>query len=444
MTIRPQWGFRMLAVGALCVLGLVLGTVSSAVAADPLGALLLLPLFGTVATLTPEQVKESVDELGRVWKSFREENDKLLASGKQTQKEWNEKMQAMNVRMDELDTKLNRRPAPALTPEQAVSETSKARKTAFLNFCRYGLEGMSAEEKSLLAKDTVPGEKKALSSAQGVEYLASPEISNELIKGVVEYSPIRSVARVRSTSAKTVKVRKRTGTFAAAWVAKTGTRAETAGLKYGLDELPTHEMYALVDVPFEDLEDSDFNLEAELNLEFTEQFGVAEGLSGVSGDAVGELEGVLTNAAIAYTASGDANLITADGVIQLYFDVKDVYAKNGVWMLKRGTLGSIRKLKGSDNNYLWMPGLGSALPSSIMDRPYVEAVDMPAIAANAYPVAFGDFRRGYMLVDRVQVSVLRDPFSQATSGAVRFHARKRVGGQVVNAEAIRKLKIAAS
>lgn len=393
--------------------------------------------------LTPEQVKESVDELGRVWKSFREENDRLLASGKQTQKEWNEKMQTLNERMDELDTKLNRRASPAPTPEQEQDQQSKARKAAFVSFCRYGLDGMSAEEKSLLAKDSVPGERKALSSGQGVEFLASPEMSNELIKGVVEFSPIRSVARVRTTSAKSVKIRKRTGTFAAAWVAKTGTRAETTGLKYGLEDVPTHEMYALVDVPFEDLEDSDFNLEAELNLEFAEQFGVAEGLSAVSGDAVNEMEGFMTNAAVGETNSGDANLITADGMISLYFAVKDVYAKNGVWALKRGTIGAVRKLKGSDNNYLWQPGLGNSLPSMLLDRPYVEAVDMPAIAAGTYPVAFGDFRRGYVIVDRVQMAVTRDPYTQAGSGAVRFHARKRVGGQVVNAEAIRKLKIAA-
>jgi len=444
MTRTQRQAGMTLAVGALCVLGLMLGLVGIVAADDSMGALMVLPLFGTVATMTPEQVKESVDELGRVWKSFREENDKLLASGKQTQKEWNEKMQQMNDRMDELDTKLNRRPAPQRTETEEQAEKARARKTAFISFCRYGLEGMSVEEKSLLAKDTVPGEKKALSSGQGVEYLASPEISNELIKGVVEFSPMRSVARVRSTSAKSVKIRKRTGTFAAAWVAKAGTRAETTGLKYGLEEVPTHEMYALVDIPFEDLEDSDFNLESELNLEFAEQFGVAEGLSAVSGDAVNEMEGVMTNAAIAYTASGDANLITADGMIDLFFAVKDAYAKNGVWMLKRGTLGSVRKLKGSDNNYLWQPGLGNALPSTLLDRPYIEAVDMPAIATNAYPVAFGDFRRGYVIVDRVQLAVTRDPFTQAASGAIRFHARKRVGGQVVNAEAIRKLKIATS
>lgn len=391
--------------------------------------------------LTTNEVKDAVDELGRTWKSFRDENERLLASGKQTQKEWSEKLQATNDRMDELDTKLNRRPAAQLTDEQEVTQKSKARKAAFLKFCRYGIDNLAADERVLLAKDTLSGEVKALTSAQGTEYLASPEISNEIIKSVVEFSPIRAIARVRTTSAKSVKIRKRTGTFAATWVAKMGTRAETVGLKYGLEEMPTHEMYALVDVPFEDLEDSDFNLEAELNLEAAEQFGVAEGLSAVNGDAVGEMEGFLVNAAVGFTVSGDANLITADGLINLFFAIKDSYAKQATWVLRRGTIGAVRRLKGSDNNYLWQPGLGNSIPSMLLDRPYVESIDMPAIAANAFPVAFGDFRRGYTMVDRVQIALIRDTFTQAASGAIRFHFRKRIGGQVVNAEAIRKLRI---
>lgn len=391
-----------------------------------------------------EEVKAAVEELGRTWKAFREENDRLLAEGKQTQKEWSEKLQRLNDRLDELDTKLNRRPAAPANAEQEQSEQKRARKEAFLSFLRYGLEGLPEQQKALLVKDAVPGERKALSSAQGVEFLASPEITNEIIKGVVEFSPIRSIARVRTTSAKSVKIRKRTGTFAAAWTGKLAARAETTGLKYGLEEAPTHELYALVDVPFEDLEDSDFNLEAELQTEAAEQFGVAEGKAAITGDGAGELEGVLTNAAIAYTPSGSASAITADGMIDLYFAVKDSYARNGTWVIKRGTLGTIRKLKDSNGQYLWSPGLAGAVPSTILDRPYVESVDMPDVAANAFPVVFGDWRRGYLLIDRIQMAVTRDPFSQAANGAVRFHFRKRVGGQVVVAEALRKLKIATS
>jgi HK97 family phage major capsid protein len=388
-----------------------------------------------------DEIKAAVEELGRTWKAFREEHDRLLAEGKQTQKEWSEKLQRLNDRLDELDTKLNRRPAAPANAEQEQSEQKRARKEAFLSFLRYGLEGLPESQKALLVKDAVPGERKALSSAQGVEFLASPEIVNEIIKGVVEFSPIRAIARVRTTSAKSVKIRKRTGTFAAAWTGKLAARTETTGLKYGLEEVPTHELYAMVDVPFEDLEDADFNLEAELQNEAAEQFGVAEGKAAITGDGAGELEGVLTNADIAYTPSGSASAITADGMIDLYFGVKDSYARNGTWVIKRGTLGTVRKLKDTNGQYLWSPGLAGAVPSTILDRPYVESVDMPDVAANAFPVVFGDWRRGYLLIDRIQMAVTRDPFSQAANGAVRFHFRKRVGGQVVVAEALRKLRI---
>ena len=100
-------------------------------------------------------------------------------------------------------------------------------------------------------------------------------------------------------------------------------------------------------------------------------------------------------------------------------------------------------LKDADKNYIWRPGLAEGIPNTILGQPYLEMPDMPDEAANATPIAFGDFRRAYLLVDRMQMSMLRDPFTRATQGQVKFLARRRVGGQVVLAEAIRKLKVAA-
>ncbi len=170
---------------------------------------------------------------------------------------------------------------------------------------------------------------------------------------------------------------------------------------------------------------------------------MAEGAAFVTGDAVGKPEGLLVNADVAETNSGDGGAITADGLIDLFHAVKTAYARNGTWLMNRQTLGEVRKLKDSQGQYLWQPGLQAGVPGAILGAPFVEAPDVPDIAANATPVVFGDFRRGYLIVDRVQMSVLRDPFTQATSGNVRFIARRRVGGQVVLAEAIRKQRIAA-
>jgi HK97 family phage major capsid protein len=194
------------------------------------------------------------------------------------------------------------------------------------------------------------------------------------------------------------------------------------------------------------MEDSEFNLDEELSQEFSEQFAVTEGAALVNGDGAGKPEGLLQHADVAETVSGSAGSIAdasgqANGLIDLYHGLKTAYALRGTWLLNRATLGEARKLKDGQNNYIWQPGLASGIPNTILGQPYVEIPDMPDVAANASPIVFGDIRRGYTIVDRINLSVLRDPFTQATSGNVRFIARRRVGGQVVLAEAIRKLKV---
>jgi len=238
----------------------------------------------------------------------------------------------------------------------------------------------------------------------------------------------------------------RRGTFGAAWTAEAGVRTETEGLSYGLEEFPTHEMYALVDVSEQMMEDSEFSLEDELQQEFSEQFAVTEDAAFVNGNGVGKPEGLLQAAGVGETTSGSAAGIgdangQANGLIDLYHDLKTGYAVQGWWLLNRATLGEVRKLKDAQNNYVWQPGLASGVPNTILGQPYLEVPDMPDVAAGATPIVFGDIRRAYTIVDRITLSILRDPFTQATSGNVRFIARRRVGGQVVLAEALRKLKV---
>jgi len=343
------------------------------------------------------------------------------------------KTQAENVaeqaeQLDRIETSL-KRVDKAAGPDLETQE----KKAAFFNYCRRGKEAMTAEEiKVLTVGDDATG-----------GYLAPSEYVREIIKDVVEMSPIRTIARVRSTTQRSVMHPKRTGTFAAVWVHEAGTRSETTGLTYGLEEIPTHEHYALVDISEQDLEDSAFNLEAELNMEFAEQFGVSEGTAFVNGDAVGQPEGFLQNGDVGTTNSGHATLIQADGLIDTFHAIKSAYARNAVWVLNRNSIGAVRKLKDGNGQYLWMAGIANGVPNTIIGAPYVEATDMPNQAAAANSVAFGDFRRGYLIVDRIRLSVLRDPYTQAASGNVRFIARRRVGGQVVLAEALRLNTISA-
>ena len=385
------------------------------------------------------ELKELVEEQLALTKALRAENERLQLDGKNTQKEWSEKMQRQQDRLDAIEIKLARPTVPS--PESKAVAQPSAKKEAWIKACRYGVEALTPEEKQAM----VFGEAKSLSSGQGMEFLAPPEFVNEIIKSVSVYSQIRAVARVRTSSGKSVKVPKRTGVFAATWTGKTATRTETTGLKYGMEDIPNHELYALVDVPFEDLEDSAFNFESEIQMEAGEQFGVAEGTSFVTGNGVNEAEGFAVNSVMQTNAvvSGDASLLKGNGLIDLFYQLKDAYAQNGTWAMRRSTIGAVRKLQDQAGNYLWQPGLGGDIPNLLMGRPYIECPDMPAVAANAYAVAFGDFRRGYVIVDRIQIVTIRDPFSQAGSGLVRFHMRKRVGGQVVNTEAIKLQKVSA-
>ena len=201
----------------------------------------------------------------------------------------------------------------------------------------------------------------------------------------------------------------------------------------------------MVDISEQDLEDTVFDLEAEMQSEFSEQFAKAEGSAFVSGNAVGKPEGFMTNVSVGEVNSGSGTAILADGLISLVHNIKSEYGRNGVFVFNRSTLAAIRKLKDTAGQYVFQVGMSltGGASNTILGYPYVEATDMPDVAGGAYPVAFGDFRRAYMIVDRVSLAVLRDPFTQATTGNVRYIARRRVGGQVVQAEAINKLKISA-
>ena len=403
-----------------------------------------------------EDIKSAIQEMGSTFAEFKKVNDERLEKlekGESTA-DLDAKMEKIESKLDSIE-EINQSVTKAEQSHVEVKEQIDRLETvikrpnsgfdtkqvddymnAFDVYCRKGIDALSVDEKKALtvSNDSTGG------------YLAPPEYVRELLKEVTEISPIRSIARVRSTGQRSIQVPKRTATFSAQWVSESGTRSETEGYNVGLEELPAHEHYALVDISEQDLEDSVFDLEAEMQSEFAEQFAKAEGTAFVSGNGVGKPEGFMENSSVAEIVSGDANLITADSLISLVHNIKSEYGKNGVFVFNRSTLAAIRKLKDTAGQYVFQAGMslqGGAM-STILGYPYIEATDMPSVAAGAYPVAFGDFRRGYMILDRVNLAVLRDPFTQATTGNVRYIARRRVGGQVVQAEAINKLKVSAS
>jgi HK97 family phage major capsid protein len=183
-----------------------------------------------------------------------------------------------------------------------------------------------------------------------------------------------------------------------------------------------------------------------MGTEFAEQFAKAEGTSFVSGDSIGQPQGFTdSTAGVGSTNSGSGSALTANGLLDLVYAIKSDYLSNARFVMNRGTFGSLLKLEDGEGQKIFHVGmqLVGGAPSTILGYPYVLATDMPAIAGSAKPIAFGDFNRAYTIVDRVSMSIQRDPFTQAASGNIRYLARKRVGGAVVLAEAIRLQNISA-
>lgn len=402
------------------------------------------------------EVKSAVDAMASAFEEFKKANDerlkqieekghadpllegKLSAIEKDLDKfeDFNQKLVASTKSAEQMEEKLNDIEAMLKRPNAGVEAKEIDQKMAsWETFMRKGKEGMDPEEYKALTvgTDATAGN------------LAPAEYVEELIKVITEISPVRSVARVRQTSNKEIEVPSKTATFAAAWTAETGSRSETTGYTTSLNTIPTHELYALVDISSALLEDSVFNLEAEMNLEFAEQFAKAEGAAFISGNGTNKPTGITDGSTVASgVTAASASAITADEVLDLVHSLKADYAQNAAFMMNRATLGEIRKLKDTAGQYIFQTGFSgqAGLPNTIYGHPYVEAPDVADIATGTKPIIFGDYRRGYMIVDRVALSVLRDPYSQASSGNVRYIARRRVGGEVVLAEAMKVLEMA--
>jgi HK97 family phage major capsid protein len=255
--------------------------------------------------------------------------------------------------------------------------------------------------------------------------LAPPDMQKEIIKNIIEMTPIRALATVRSIGVGSLKMPRKTGNGSALRVGETGPRGNTGDPTYGMLEFFAPEMFARIEISQQMLEDSDYDLFGELREDAAEQFAVREGqesISGTGGSA--QMEGILVNSDIGFSKSGDANLLTADGMLTAYSDLKTAYARNAIWGLNRNTLGQVRKLKDSTNQYLWAPGIATGMPNTILGASYAEMADLPNVAANSFPVVFADWKKLYVIADRVNVSLQADYTTGADNGLVVFVRQK--------------------
>jgi HK97 family phage major capsid protein len=293
-----------------------------------------------------------------------------------------------------------------------------------------------------------PNMKKALVEGNDTlgGFTAPPEYVKEIIKGEVEYSPIRALARQTTISGSIAEVPKKTATSTANWLgSEAGTDIpEVTGLGYGLESIPAHYLVYALPLSKQLVNDSAFNLDAEIKEDYSLAFGVKEGAGFVSGTGKGQPEGLLTKSGVTEVVTGNASDITADGLLDLCYALKDGYARNGTWLMKRATVGKVRKIKDGDGNYLWQTGLQAGQPNTIEGHPVVECPDMPAAAAGTYPIVFGDIKRAYRIVDNMNTMFLRDDLTLARKMQILYVGAKAVGGQVVDTDAIVKQKVAQS
>ena len=310
------------------------------------------------------------------------------------------------------------------------TEQPSEQRTAFGVYLRHG-------------NGTPPEQLRALtvSSDPNGGYLAPAEMSTEFLRDLVEFSPVRSVASVRSTGSPSVMYPKRTSGTNAKWKGE-GQAQEESTVGFGQAEIEVKEVNTYVDISNQLLADSAGQAEAEVRLALAEDFGKKEGAAFVNGDGVLAPKGFMSETDIQHTLNGHATNLSADALITLLYAMPASYRQRGAWAMNGTTLGVARKLKDpGTGSFLWQPSFQAGQPETLLGRPVVEMPDMPDVESGAFPIIYGDFS-AYRIVDRVGLSILVNPYLLATNGITRIHATRRVGGGVLQAARFRKLKMA--
>lgn len=285
-------------------------------------------------------------------------------------------------------------------------------------------------------------------------YLVPKEWDRTITDRLQTVSPMRRLFKVQTTSKPKFSKLYNMHGAGSGWVGEEDSRTKTDTPTFKSLDFETGEIYANPAATQQMLDDAEINLEVFLADEVKTEFAVAENKAFISGDGQkGKPTGLLTYAeggtnatkhplgAIKVVKTGNAAAVTADSVIDLVYSLPAEYSQGAGFMMNRKTLAAVRKLKDGQGNYLWQPSYQQDQPSTLCGYPVYEVADMPDVAANALCIAFGDFSRAYLILDRKGVSILRDPYTNKPF--VQFYTTKRVGGGVDNPESCVLLKVAA-
>ncbi len=394
------------------------------------------------------EITDRVNHLGSAWEHFKQVNDQRLSEMERkghADPLYMEHLAKISEAMDNTKSRMERMETAFLRPELGVdAETKMAAphaseyKKAFEGYLRKGMEaGLERLQTKALSVGSDPDG----------GYLVTPTMSQKIIKAIVETSPMRALASVETISSDSLDIIDDHNDVSSGWTSETASITETNTAQIAKRNIPTFALYAQPKATQKLIDDAAIDIESWLADKIADNFSRKENTAFVAGDGTTQPRGILTYAAgtawgtIEQINSGTSATITADGLIKLYYALKDAYSKNATFLMNRASVQAVRLLKESTTNqYLWQPGLALGQPDTLMGVPVAMAADMPVAAASSLSVAVGDFKSAYQIVDRQGIQVLRDPFTEKPY--VKFYTTKRVGGDVVNFDAIKLLKLA--
>ena len=348
---------------------------------------------------------------------------------------------ALRGDVDEVKARVDRIGRAAVRPAlSGAAETTLEVKSFVDGYLRHGRE---SEIKSIDGRTPSDG-----------GYAVPHQIDVLIARQLTAISPIRSLAQVVQTGTAGYRKLVTTGGTASGWVSEVAPRPETATPKFEEIAPPTGELYANPAASQAMLDDAAFDLEHWLASEIAMEFARAEGTAFVTGNGVNRPRGFLDHptsqdldeerafGTLQYVGTGDAQALGGapqERLIDLIHTMKAGHRQGASFVMNSATLAEVRKLKTADGAFLWQPGMVEGQPDRLLGYPVTEVEDMPNIANGKYPIAFGNFRAGYLIAERTATQILRDPFTNKPF--VHFYATKRVGGQVLDSDAIKLLKI---
>jgi HK97 family phage major capsid protein len=318
-----------------------------------------------------------------------------------------------------------------------------AYKAAFDKFLRKGEEIMSVDERKSLSVGTDPDG----------GYVVNPDLSGRIVMRVFETSPMRAYASIQVISSDALEGLFDLNEASSGWVGEEDSRPETGTPALGKWRIPVHELYAKPKATQKLLDDASINMEAWLASKVAEKFARDEANAFVVGNGSNKPRGFLTYTSgttlpgtIEQFPTGASGALASapdggDALINALYGLKQQYRANATWFMNRSTTRLVRRAKDSDGAYIWSPGIQAGQPATLLGYPVAAFEDMPDPAASSLSIAVGDMREAYQIVDRLGIRTLRDPYS--AKPYVEFYTTKRVGGDVVNFEAIKLIRLGA-